>query len=95
MSSRTFADLGVSSAATGALADRGITAPFAIQAARPPRCTRRPRRLRPGPHRLRQDPRLRPRPSWPAAVTASPPGRPASLVVVPTPASWPTGTSSP
>jgi superfamily II DNA/RNA helicase len=31
MSSRTFADLGVSSAATGALARRGITAPFAVQ----------------------------------------------------------------
>jgi ATP-dependent RNA helicase RhlE len=31
MSSRTFADLGVSSAATGVLARRGITAPFAVQ----------------------------------------------------------------
>ena len=31
MSSRTFADLGVSSAATGALARRGITEPFAVQ----------------------------------------------------------------
>jgi superfamily II DNA/RNA helicase len=31
MSSRTFADLGVSSAATGPLARRGITAPFAVQ----------------------------------------------------------------
>ncbi|HYH89823.1 MAG TPA: DEAD/DEAH box helicase [Solirubrobacteraceae bacterium] len=31
MSSRTFADLGVSSAATGALAGRGITEPFAVQ----------------------------------------------------------------
>jgi superfamily II DNA/RNA helicase len=31
MSSRTFADLGVSSAARGALARRGITAPFAVQ----------------------------------------------------------------
>ena len=31
MSSRTFADLGVSSAATSALARRGITAPFAVQ----------------------------------------------------------------
>jgi ATP-dependent RNA helicase RhlE len=31
MSSRTFADLGVSSAATGALVRRGITEPFAVQ----------------------------------------------------------------
>ena len=31
MSSQTFADLGVSSAATGALARRGITEPFAVQ----------------------------------------------------------------
>src|SRR4051795_209700 len=31
MSSRTFADLGVSSAATSALERRGITAPFAVQ----------------------------------------------------------------
>ncbi len=31
MSSRTFADLGVSSAATSALGRRGITAPFAVQ----------------------------------------------------------------
>src|SRR5215210_7099800 len=31
MSSQTFADLGVSSAATGALARRGITSPFAVQ----------------------------------------------------------------
>ena len=31
MSSQTFADLGVSSAATGVLARRGITEPFAVQ----------------------------------------------------------------
>ena len=31
MSSRTFADLGVSSAATSALERRGITEPFAVQ----------------------------------------------------------------
>ena len=32
MSSATFADLGVSSAVSGALADRGIESPFAVQA---------------------------------------------------------------
>ena len=62
---------------------QGITSPFPIQAADPPRRPRRSRRLRPGPHRLGQDPRLRhpdgrhasarPSPAAPRASCSSPP----------------------
>ena len=59
MSKQSFADLGVSSAVSGALSRRGITAALPRPAARHRRRARRPRRARQVPDRLGQDARLR------------------------------------
>ena len=81
--SPTFADLGVPSFVVANLDRRNISSPFPIQAATLPRPPRRPRRVRPCPDRLGQDPRLRhparhqprqrPRRATPDASSSCPP----------------------
>ena len=56
----TFTDLGVPASLVRTLADQGIEAPFPIQTATLPDSLGGTRRARPRPHRLRQDPRVRP-----------------------------------
>ena len=77
----TFADLGVPAASSRSWPTHGITAPVPDPDRDPARLAGRSRRPRPGPHRLRQDPRLRPAGPRPprrrrAQAPAGPPPRP-------------------
>ena len=59
MSQKSFAELGLSQPVVGALADRGMTSPFAIQALVIEDVLEGRRRPRQVPHGLGQDDRLR------------------------------------
>ena len=78
----SFRDLGLRAEFVDALAAQGIDEPFPIQEATIARRARRPRRVRQGPHRLRQDARVRP--ADVADRGQADPGHPTALVLVPT-----------
>ena len=81
--STTFAGLGLPADLVAALSREGINEPFPIQALTIRDAPRRPRHLRQGEDRLRQDPRLRAPAALPDRPGATPATR-AALVLVPT-----------